>query len=122
MPWAIAVIMKLKPRFLISAALACAIPFFALSAVAARDYTKLYGNPAPASSANPTIAIQPGTRYVNVQGGDTVNFVSGGKTFGWSFNVARTVKSFELNEVAPAGVLDHPVTVYVSPDPKYTGP
>jgi hypothetical protein len=85
----------------------------------ATDYRYLYGDAAPPSAANYTIVIQPDMRYVNVQGGDTVNFVVGDRQFAWTFNVARTVWAFDLNDVAPPGLLDHTVRAYISPDPKY---
>ena len=91
-----------------------------LSACVTRtSYVDLYGDPAPSSGAEYSIVITPATRYVNVEGGQTVNFIVGDKQFAWSFNVARTVHSFDLNEVAPPGVLTRAVRAYVSPDPKY---
>jgi hypothetical protein len=58
---------------------------------------------------------------VNVTGGDTVRFIEGDRSFAWTFNVASNISSFELNLVAPPGALDHPVQVYVAPDPRYIG-
>lgn len=83
--------------------------------------THLLGSPAPVAAAQRTIVITPTTRHVNVEGGEVIRFVVGDKSFGWSFFVASTVSSFELNRVAPPGVLDHPVTAYVTPDPRYSG-
>jgi hypothetical protein len=83
------------------------------------SYIDLYGAPAPPADYQRTITITPTTRYINVVGGDTIRFVSNGTQFAWTFNVARTVDSFSLNEVAPPGVLDHNVMAYVLPDPKY---
>lgn len=92
----------------------------ALSACVTRtSYVDLYGQAAPSTGADYTIVITPATRYVNVEGGQTVNFIVGDKQFAWSFNVARTVHSFDLNEVAPQGLLPRAVRAYVSPDPKY---
>lgn len=85
------------------------------------SYTDLYGMPSPPGLGVRTIAITPDTRYVNVEGGEMIRFVSGDMEFGWHFFVAKTVWSFPLNEVAPPGFLDHPVEAYVSPDPKYMG-
>jgi len=82
---------------------------------------ELYGSPQPPSPYGRTIVIAPDTRYVNVTGGETVNFVVGSKTFAWNFFVARTVSNLDLNAIAPPGVLDHPVRVYVAPDPRYIG-
>ena len=94
----------------------------ALSACTTRtSYVDLYGQAAPPAAADYTIVVTPATKYVNVEGGQTVNFVVGDKQFAWTFNVARTVHSFDLNEVAPPGLLMRVVRAYVSPDPKYLG-
>lgn len=91
-----------------------------LSACATRtSFTDLYGQSAPTSAFEHVIVITPATKYVNVEGGQTIKFVVGEKEFSWTFNVARTVHAFDLNEVAPPGVLDHVVRAYVSRDPKY---
>jgi hypothetical protein len=103
-------------------ALLLAASVSALSGCATRTgYTDLYGSAAAPADYMPTIVITPNTRYVNVVGGDTVRFVSGGKEFAWTFNVARTIDQFDLNDVAPPGLLDHTVRAYVAPDPKYWG-
>lgn len=79
------------------------------------------GDPAPINAATKAIVIRTDTKWVNVTGGDTVRFDAGGKSFAWTFNVARGVHSFELNRVAPPGMLDHQVVAYVAPDPRYIG-
>lgn len=84
------------------------------------NYLDLYGQEIPASAhTSKVVSIGPGTRHVNVQGGDSVRFIVGDKVFAWHFNVARTINSFDLREVAPTGVLNHAVIAHVSPDPKY---
>jgi hypothetical protein len=80
-----------------------------------------FGDPAPLSAATQTIVITPATKWVNVTGGDTVKFVAGNKAFAWNFDVGSGTPSFELNKVAPPGMLDHKVVAYVAPDPKYIG-
>jgi hypothetical protein len=80
-----------------------------------------YGAPANASTAERTILIGPNTRYVNVQDGQIVAFNTGGKTFAWHFMAASGVRSMRLNDIAPPGLLDHEVTAYLSPDPRYIG-
>lgn len=77
----------------------------------------LLGNPAPVSAATRTIVIAPDTRYVNVIGGETIKFVVGDKSFAWTFDGAYS--AFDLNQTAPAGMLDHKVTAYVAPNPLY---
>ncbi|MDB5825146.1 MAG: CzcE family metal-binding protein [Herminiimonas sp.] len=100
--------------------LLCALVAIALCGCVTRtSYIDLYGSAAPPADYQRTITITPTTRYVNVVGGDTIRFISNGAQFAWTFNVARTVDSFSLNDVAPAGVLDHNVMAYVLPDPKY---
>jgi hypothetical protein len=109
----------MKRKLFCMAGLTLALWAATLPARAEKNYNALFGDPAPSSAGDYTIVIRPDTRYVNVQGGDTVTFVVGDKAFAWSFNVARTVHVFDLDKVAPANVLDHPVKAYVSPDPKY---
>jgi hypothetical protein len=103
------------------------VPFIAVALLSACAYQpaerpiSFLGDPAPLGAETATIVIQPNTKWVNVTGGDTIKFVTGDKAFAWAFNVATSVKSFELNRVAPPGMLDHRVIAYVSPDPKYMG-
>lgn len=80
----------------------------------------LLGTAIPASAAAHSVVITPDTRWVNVTGGDTVRFVAGGSEFGWDFHVSPLVQVFDLNRVAPHGLLGRPLPVYVDPDPNYT--
>ncbi|MEN3295636.1 MAG: hypothetical protein V7642_4889 [Burkholderiales bacterium] len=112
--------MKTKPCF--RTMTSCVLTAALSTACATRTtYVDLYGDPAPASAGQRTIVIGPGTRYVNVEGGEIIRFVAGGKEFGWNFYVARGISNFRLNDVAPSGVLDHEVQAYISPDPRYIG-
>ena len=106
----------MKFSLLISAFFVALIGTVACTAV---DFRHLYGDPATASAAVYTMRIGADTRYVNVVGGDIVQFVVGDKAFTWHFNVATTVKAFDLKEVAPPGILDRSVVAYVEPDPRY---
>jgi hypothetical protein len=89
--------------------------------MAAPDHIALLGTPAPSAAAAQQIRIEPETKYVNVEGGDAVTFIVGDKSFTWIFDGSRNVGSFDLNDVAPRGILDHPVTVYIAPDPRWLG-
>jgi len=80
----------------------------------------LLGMAVPASAAAHSVVITPDTRWVNVTGGDTVRFVAGGSEFGWDFHVSPLVQVFDLNRVAPPGLLGRPLPVYVDPDPNYS--
>jgi len=77
----------------------------------------LTGELAPLSAATRTIQIEARTKYVNVTEHETVKFEAGGQAFAIRFGGEYPV--FDLNQLAPAGALDHNVRVYVAPDPQY---
>jgi hypothetical protein len=80
----------------------------------------------PLSGATRTIPIDAKTRYVNVTAHETVKFVVNGNAFAVNFSgssattFAFVPSVFDLAQLAPAGVLDHKVTVYVAPDPLHS--
>jgi hypothetical protein len=91
-----------------------------MSATAVTPRADLLGTPVPPAAATRTVVLTPATRYVNVIGGQVVRFQSGAQEFGWSFDTSPIVHVFSLNQVAPAGLLDHEVRVYIAPDPRYS--
>jgi len=95
-----------------SIAVAAAGLLFGIAAGAAVPIS-LLGEPAVPEQAQRTIVITPTTRYINVTEGDVIRFVANGKVFAFNFD-SSAARSFELNRVIPAGVLDHTVTVYVA--------
>lgn len=111
----------MKTKLLIGAALAVALSLPALSSLAAQPRLDLLGDPAPPTAAGRTIPIRPDTKFVNVQGGEVVRFDVGGQSFAWSFSGPVNLMTFDLARVAPKGMLDHPVTAYISPNPLYIG-
>jgi hypothetical protein len=77
--------------------------------------TRLIGRPASPAEATRSIIVTPNTRFVNVSYGEVVDFKTpNGQEFAVRFDVAQNVSSFDLQRVAPAGALDHQVTVYVA--------
>lgn len=108
-------------KFLIVGAATLISATAALSSCAADSRGELSGNTVASSTATRTIAIEPGTAYVNVDRGDVVRFVVGDKTFTWNFTGPGTISEISLNDVAPVGVLDHPVKVYIKRIPIYDG-
>jgi len=78
---------------------------------------ELLGSPGALSMVTRTIAIKPGTTFVNVTGGEIIRFDVGDKSFVWNFNGQRS--SFDLAQIAPPSVLDRKVTAYVAPNPMY---
>jgi Heavy-metal resistance protein CzcE len=100
-----------------------------LWAEAALKPSDLLGEPAQAPSAEHaivtavagrTIVVTGETRWVNVKHLEVVRFVSGGREFMWFFNGIDQPRPFDLAQIAPAGFVDHRVTVYVSPNEQDT--
>lgn len=109
--------MKSKSLFL--STLTIVLSAASLCAVAATLSPKLLGETVPTTAATRTIVINPNTKYVRVQSGETVKFVVGGQEFGWQFDGPEG--PFDLGQIAPAGVVDHKVRGYVDPNPLYEG-
>ena len=105
----------MKQKLVVLTVIAMALGFVNLYARALTP--SLMGAVVPLSSAVRTIPIDAKTRYVNVTAHETVKFEANGKAFAISF--ADVLPEFDLNLLAPAGVIDHKVTVYVAPDPLY---
>ena len=74
----------------------------------------MLGSAAQPSAAQRIIAIDDKTRWITVEHDEVVRFVSNGQEFAWAFN--GMASSFNLSKVAPAGVLDRALTVYVWPN------
>ena len=79
---------------------------------AAQDRTVSIGSSMPVTDGQRTIVINPDTKSVNVNEDEVVKFVAGGASFAWRFDGTGT-RPFNLQQVAPAGALANPVTVYV---------
>lgn len=91
------------------------IAFLALAAAGAQATvrTDLLGDNAPVSAATRTVEIKADTHYVNVAQGDVVRFEANGQSFAFNFD-GPSLASCNLQQVAPAGMLDHEVTADVS--------
>lgn len=109
----------MKPKSLFLSTLAIALSAASLYSMAANLAPKLLGETVPTTAATRTIVINPNTRFVRVQSGETVKFVVGGQEFGWQFDGPEG--PFDLGQIAPAGLVDHPVRGYVDPNPLYQG-
>ena len=90
----------------------------AAHAGAAEQTASFRGNAAPAQAAvDQVIVLTDATRYVNVTGGQAVRFVVGDRSFNWCFQDGSAhVVPFDLQKIAPQGVLTHQVTTYVADD------
>ena len=98
------------------ASVAVTFTLVSLSAYAFRS-GNLTGELVPLSAATRTIQIDAKTKYVNVTEHEAVRFQANGNAFAIRFFGEYPV--FDLNQLAPAGALDHKVRVYVAPDPLY---
>ncbi|GAC1425235.1 MAG: hypothetical protein NVSMB6_25940 [Burkholderiaceae bacterium] len=81
----------------------------------------LLGDPAPLTAATRTVVIEPGTTRTSVIGGEVIRFMVDGRAFAWSFDGPINVTRVDLRRVAPAGMLNQDVVVYVAPNPMYSG-
>ncbi len=72
------------------------------------------GTVAPMQNADRQIELTSNTKYVNVKHGETVKFVADGKAFAWKFDTIGT-PTFQLAEIAPAGLAVGAARVYVAP-------
>jgi len=111
-------------KLLVPSIAALALSAASLSAGAALKPSDLFGEPARAPSAeraiitavaDRTITITDETKWVNVTRYEVVRFVSNGREFAWYFDGVDQPRPFDLTQIAPAGFVDHKVTVYVSP-------
>lgn len=112
----------LKSSIVRSWLVAAALLAAAVTAAFAEQRTDLLGDPVPPGNSGRVIRLETDTRYVNVEGGETILFYIGGKIFGWNFSGPLSVTSFNLRQVMPTGLLDHDVTVYIRANPYYRGP
>ena len=80
-----------------------------------------YGVAVPVSADGRTVTVKPGSKYLNVTNGETVNISIGGKTFGWNVNAFPNQTVFDLSKIAPQDVAADGVKVYVATNPTYFG-
>jgi len=82
-------------------------------------YLRLLGDPVPPSAYAPrVVVITPDTSKINITHFDTIKFISGNESFIWCFNGVSTLSEIDLNRVAPPGMLDHIVQVFIAKSPK----
>ena len=103
----------MKTQFLSALTVSAALGLASIStgAVAAVS-DNLLGSVVPAVQSDRTVSLADGTSKVFVKWGETVNFVAAnGQKFAVKFDGVRD--SFNLQDLVPAGALDHSVNVYV---------
>ena len=57
-------------------------------------------------------SVASAAKYANARYGETLRFVSAGKSFAWKFNGLDN-RGVDLQHIAPAGFTAKPLTVYV---------
>ena len=102
----------MKP--LVQALVGLALSAASLAAAATVTESDMLGSPAQASAAQRTIVIDQKTRWITVERGEVVTFKANGRDFAWAFNGMGS--SFDLNRIAPAGILDRDLKVYIWPN------
>jgi hypothetical protein len=106
----------MKPKLVVPIVIAMTLGLESLCASAVAPGNSM-GQVVPQVGMMRTIRIDSKTRYVNVTANETVRFEARGNVF--AINFAGGLAVFDLNQLAPTGVLDHKVKVYVAPNPLY---
>ena len=110
-------------KLLIPSIAALTLSAASLSAGASLKPTDLLGEPTQAPSLeraiitavpDRTITVTGDTKWVNVKHYEVIRFASNGREFTWYFDGLAQPGAFDLMQIAPAGFVDHCVTVYVS--------
>jgi hypothetical protein len=74
-----------------------------------------YGQAVDVSASERTVTLSPGAK-LNVKYGETLQFVSAGKSFAWRFN-GLDWRAVDLQRIAPTDFDAKNATVYVNKDP-----
>lgn len=96
----------------VSALAFAAIATFASLSAHALTLSDQIGSAAPITAAQRTIVIDASTRAVNVAYGDTVNFISNGKSVTWTFDGIKPV--IPLSTLFPADAAAGNVEIYIA--------
>ncbi|MEH6433787.1 CzcE family metal-binding protein [Massilia sp. DD77] len=91
-----------------------ALLFAAALQANAAEIAQPYGMAADSGAAQRDIRIDASTRYVNVQQGEIVRFVSEQGSFVWRFDTARTRLVFDLAHIVPELAPAQDIMVYVA--------
>jgi len=101
----------MNTKLIASTAVALALSALSLTAQAAYAPNPLLGDVVTPAAGDRVIAIDAGTKFINVRSDETVTFRANGKEFAVKFD--GNSSAFDLASIAPQGTLDHSVTAYV---------
>ncbi len=93
------------------------LPALALAASCtahAVDIPHPLGMDAGTAAANRDIDVTAPRKYINVQRGEVVRFLTSQGSFTWSFDTSPTVSIFDFARIAPAGIDAGSITVHVA--------
>jgi hypothetical protein len=76
-----------------------------------------FGEAVPSLPATKTVVLSDSTKYFNVTNGDVVKVVHNDREIVWRFDGIKD--NFNLQEILPAEMVNHRITVYVSHDGDY---
>jgi hypothetical protein len=121
----------LKQKGKIAALAACCMLSLAAPAraesivVGGSQYQSQFGARVDGSRYDSEIVVAANTRWVNVVSGQVVRFVVPDKSgtnvsFTWYFDTWGG-RVADLSRLAPAGMVQRPVKVYIGDDPRYSG-
>lgn len=111
----------MKHEFLVPAVVAAMLCSACASSMNPTASRNPFGDPASIATADRTVIITPNTNYVNVADDETVKFIVDGKSFAWTFNGPSDGYEFDLEQVAPPGLLNHKVAANVAANPLVVG-
>jgi hypothetical protein len=111
----------------IAALAACCMLMLAATAQAesASQYRSRFGAYAEGGRYDREIVVGANVHWINVVSGQVIRFVvldaaGASATFIWNFDTWGD-RVADLNRLAPAGMLQRPIKVYIANDPRYGG-
>jgi len=111
----------MKRNIFLGSVLALLLSAAILPNCAAEGDTNVFGSAVDPATANRAIFIGTYTESVNVTSGEAIRFVVGDKSFGWRFDGSSRISEIDLNKIAPPGVLNRTVKVYIQRNPERNG-
>ena len=90
-----------------------AILLAATAASYAREISQPYGKGVQTPHAQREITVDSKTKYINVDRGEVVRFVTPQSTFVWSFDTGRNRSEFEFARIVPHSVNANGIRVFV---------
>jgi len=104
-------------KILFSSVLTTLLAVSSLSYPAISFAQEKYGEIAQPTVSSRQITVDAKTNDVDVKAGEAVTFNVDGKSFSWKFDGVKTKSKFDMSRIAPVGILNHKVTIYIDRTP-----